>query len=220
MPTDNQNSAEDSQKTADAQRPEPFFVCDHSALDFLSTFTAPWGTHIEWIANGQDLLDWLCQAELITESVKAHFLITFSTQQLDEVAAEARSLREWFREFIVNHAEPSRKSIAVAELQRINEILVQDRQHKLLIENPQGEPQWQYQRDWGQASTLLLPLAEVLGDLVCNTELSQVRNCEGPTCNLYFVDVSKNKKRRWCTMSVCGNRAKAAAHRARRKGKT
>ncbi|MEL6323421.1 MAG: CGNR zinc finger domain-containing protein, partial [Pseudomonadota bacterium] len=40
---------------------------------------------------------------------------------------------------------------------------------------------------------------------------------EGPTCTLYFHDVSKNHKRRWCSMDICGNRAKAAAHRKARK---
>jgi predicted RNA-binding Zn ribbon-like protein len=30
---------------------------------------------------------------------------------------------------------------------------------------------------------------------------------------MYFLDVSKNRKRRWCSMSICGNRAKAATHR-------
>lgn len=62
---------------------------------------------------------------------------------------------------------------------------------------------------------LLLPLAEAMGDLICHADFEQVKICEGPTCTLWFNDVSKNHTRRWCSMAVCGNRAKAAAHRAK-----
>jgi hypothetical protein len=39
--------------------------------------------------------------------------------------------------------------------------------------------------------------------------------CEAGNCSLWFLDVSKGHARRWCSMAICGNRAKAAAHRAR-----
>ncbi|MQY11276.1 hypothetical protein SRB5_13910 [Streptomyces sp. RB5] len=43
----------------------------------------------------------------------------------------------------------------------------------------------------------------------------RIRACAGPTCILHFYDVSKNGTRRWCSMAVCGNRAKAREHYAR-----
>ena len=58
-------------------------------------------------------------------------------------------------------------------------------------------------------------LIEAIGDLVCQKDFTLVRRCEGPTCTLWFLDVSKAHARRWCSMAVCGNRVKAAAHRAR-----
>jgi predicted RNA-binding Zn ribbon-like protein len=62
----------------------------------------------------------------------------------------------------------------------------------------------------------LLPrIAAACAHLICEADFRYVRNCEGPTCSLYFLDVSKNHRRRWCSMEVCGNRAKAAAHRKR-----
>ena len=54
-----------------------------------------------------------------------------------------------------------------------------------------------------------------MGDLVCGKDFILVRNCEGLSCAMWFYDVSKGHARRWCSMAVCGNRAKAAAHRAR-----
>jgi len=47
-----------------------------------------------------------------------------------------------------------------------------------------------------------------------------VKNCEGPTCTMLFLDTTKGHARRWCTMAVCGNRAKQASHRARAKDAT
>ena len=44
----------------------------------------------------------------------------------------------------------------------------------------------------------------------------RVRRCAHPNCVLYFYDTSKNGTRRWCSMAVCGNRAKAARHYARK----
>lgn len=47
----------------------------------------------------------------------------------------------------------------------------------------------------------------------------RVRRCASPECVLHFLDTSKNGTRRWCSMAVCGNRAKAARHQARRRPK-
>jgi predicted RNA-binding Zn ribbon-like protein len=46
----------------------------------------------------------------------------------------------------------------------------------------------------------------------------RIRQCEGPPCAVLFVDTSRKGQRRWCSMSACGNRAKAAGFRAREKG--
>lgn len=43
----------------------------------------------------------------------------------------------------------------------------------------------------------------------------RLRRCAHPDCVLHFYDTSKRGDRRWCSMSACGNRAKAARHYAR-----
>ncbi|MFG2819548.1 CGNR zinc finger domain-containing protein [Kitasatospora sp. NPDC048365] len=40
----------------------------------------------------------------------------------------------------------------------------------------------------------------------------RIKACAHPTCILHFFDTSQNGRRRWCSMAVCGNRAKAARH--------
>ena len=48
----------------------------------------------------------------------------------------------------------------------------------------------------------------------------RIRSCEHPDCVLWFYDTTRNGTRRWCSMAVCGNRAKARRHydRVRRPG--
>ncbi len=46
----------------------------------------------------------------------------------------------------------------------------------------------------------------------------RLRACASETCRWVFYDDSRTGRRRWCDMSSCGNRAKAARHRARAKG--
>lgn len=47
-------------------------------------------------------------------------------------------------------------------------------------------------------------------ELLLSGRADQVRRCEG--CNWLFLDTSRNGMRRWCTMKICGNRAKARRH--------
>jgi predicted RNA-binding Zn ribbon-like protein len=54
-----------------------------------------------------------------------------------------------------------------------------------------------------------------MAQLVCDEDFQKVKACEGHRCTLIFVDRTRGRARRWCSMSVCGNRAKQAAHRAR-----
>ena len=46
-------------------RPAPFFLAEDRALDFLNSVAAPWGSAIEWIGDGGDLLDWLELGDLV-----------------------------------------------------------------------------------------------------------------------------------------------------------
>lgn len=63
-------------------------------------------------------------------------------------------------------------------------------------------------------------LAPVVGDaaeLLTSPEAGRVRECESDTCAWLFLDQSRNRSRRWCDMSTCGNRAKARRHYQRSK---
>jgi predicted RNA-binding Zn ribbon-like protein len=64
---------------------------------------------------------------------------------------------------------------------------------------------------------LLLPIARTLADLVCNEDFTRVKACEGAGCILFFMDRTNGGARRWCSMAICGNRAKQSALRDRQR---
>ena len=210
-------------------RPSPFFIADHLALDFLNSIAAPWGREIEWLVNGGDLVAWLERAHAVPPNVPAHFRAHFGSRALDVAASQARELREWFRGFVRKQAGKPLGRRVLHDLAPLNQLLARDEAYRQIVNSTTsdgeadvgGELQalrWQVKRRWASPKSLLLPIAEAMGDLVCQKDFTLVRKCEGPTCTLWFLDVSKGHARRWCSMAVCGNRAKAAAHRARVRG--
>ena len=207
-------------------RPAPFFLADNRALDFLNSIASPWGKEIEWIGEGHDFLAWLEVAALVPPSVLAKFRKEAMQEELDAIAVQARELREWFRVFVRDHAGRPLQSTALDELTPINRLLVRDNSYRQIEARnlPQQDNdikitalRWKQERRWHALNNLLLPIAEAMGDIVCRVDFELVKKCESPTCILWFHDVSLNHTRRWCSMAVCGNRAKAAAYRARKR---
>ena len=62
---------------------------------------------------------------------------------------------------------------------------------------------------------LIIPVVESAADSLIAGELARVRRCRDPRCSRVFFDSTRNARRRWCEMSTCGNRAKAARFRQR-----
>lgn len=59
-----------------------------------------------------------------------------------------------------------------------------------------------------------------LAFLVVAGERERLRRCAAPDCHRAFVDLSRNRSRRYCDSRTCGNRLHVAAYRARRREAT
>jgi predicted RNA-binding Zn ribbon-like protein len=59
----------------------------------------------------------------------------------------------------------------------------------------------------------LAAVAEAAADLFVGPRAASIRRCEGAGCILWFLDLTRNHSRRWCSMETCGNRMKAAQYR-------
>lgn len=75
---------------------------------------------------------------------------------------------------------------------------------------------------WGWEGTALdaplWPIVRSAADLLASEDRGRIRECAGPTCTWLFMDRSRAGTRRWCSMSSCGNRAKARRHYHRNAG--
>lgn len=69
----------------------------------------------------------------------------------------------------------------------------------------------------GTAGALLVTLAREAVHLFGSEVANHIRQCQSPTCTLYFIDTSRKGDRRWCSMSACGNKAKVDEYRRRKR---
>ncbi|MBS0234653.1 MAG: CGNR zinc finger domain-containing protein [Proteobacteria bacterium] len=201
-------------------RPDPIFVADAKGIDFLNSIATPVDVPVEWLGSGDDLLRWLKQADLVPSNILNGFRSSAMPGELDGVAAQARSLREWFRGFVDTHKGKPLKPSALQQLHPLNRILERDESFGQIVvgdeeSNASSALKWIERRRWRSPESLLLPIAREIARVICDEDFSLLRACEGHACTLMFVDRTKSHRRRWCSMAVCGNRAKQAALRER-----
>ena len=202
------------------QRPPAIFVGDAPGLDFLNSIATPIDIPIDWIDDGEGLLSWLEQAQLAPADALASILAQALPGELDKVADQARSLREWFRGFVNRHKGRLLTGEDFAQLGPLNRLLERNESFARIVPRlavGSGPFEFQMVRRWRTPGALLLPIGEALAQLVCAEDFANVKACEGPTCTLLFADHTRGRARRWCSMAMCGNRAKQAAHRHRAK---
>ena len=200
------------------QRPPALFIADALGLDFLNSIATPVDTPVEWLDSGDGLLKWLAQASLVPADALDALKARAKPDELDKVAEKARGLREWFRGFVRKHMGRPLTPRALHELEPLNTLLQRDDTFSQISRHRHGDAdrlELTTMRHWRSAESLLLPIGEALAKFVCETDFADVKACEGPTCTLMFVDRTRRRARRWCSMAVCGNRAKQAAHRHR-----
>jgi predicted RNA-binding Zn ribbon-like protein len=196
------------------------FLADSLGLDFLNSVATPVDTPIDWLEDGEGLLSWLQQARFVPDEVISSMRVRAIPGEIDRLAAQARSLREWFRAFVKEHKGHRLTAADLSELEPLNQLLKRDEGFDEIAANRNDESaafRLLRSRRWTSPEALLLPIAESLAHLVCEEDFSHVKACEGPTCTLLFADHTRGHARRWCSMAMCGNRAKQAAHRQRLK---
>jgi predicted RNA-binding Zn ribbon-like protein len=196
------------------------FVADALGLDFVNSIATPVDTVVDWIDDGDGLLSWLGQARLVPGDALKALRAQALPGELDNVADQARSLREWFRGFVRDHKGRALAAKDLRELEPLNRLLERDEAFNQIAPHhgSGGAPlALRTMRRWRSPESLLLPIGEALARFVCTEDFSHVKACEGHICTLMFVDRTRGRARRWCSMAACGNRAKQAAHRHRLK---
>lgn len=204
--------------------PPAIFIAGSLGLDFLNSIATPVDEVIDWITNGADLLSWMKQAGLLSNDDVAAVKARMTPKELDHVAANARRLRAWFRSFVETHRGRPLKAQALAKLAPLNRLLGSDEIFWSLVPGPPSTSnraservppaifQLRPRRRWRKPALLLLPIAEELGKCITSADFRHIKACAGKKCTLLFLDRTRGHGRRWCSMGVCGNRAKQEAH--------
>jgi predicted RNA-binding Zn ribbon-like protein len=201
-------------------RSPAFFIADSLGLDFLNSIATPVDAPVEWLDSGDGLVAWLAQANLVPAQALNALTKQATPGELDKVADQARVLREWFRGFAHKHMGRPITPKAIRDLKPLNALLECDEMFSLVAahQEPNGDHlELQTTRRWRSPESLLLPIGEALARCVCDEDFADIRACEGQRCTLIFADHTRRRGRRWCSMAMCGNRAKQAAHRDRLK---
>ncbi len=185
-----------------------FFIAGHLALDFLNSVAGTGDNRAEFLADDEQVLIWLKQAGLPVDQA-ARTLIRRSPGSLREAAV---ALREAGRALIER-----RKARKHGDPAPLNSLLVRGGAYQKLSWKPGKQPRRVAYRRVEAPEDLLVPIAEAMAELLETGDFQLVRKCENPDCTLWFYDRTKSHRRRWCSMTICGNRMKVAAFRARQR---
>ena len=180
-----------------------------SCLDFTNTLDWRGSDQpVEFLDSYQDLVAWSIHAGTISAKEASH-INQLSKKRLSKqtkVLRKAIRLRETIYHIFssLSDGKPAPNDDLIA----FNKFLSQTMKNSQIVRTKNG-----YQLDSKGEMTklgwILNPLIHSAADLLVSEELKRVKKCGDPACGWLFLDTSRNKSRRWCNMSDCGNRAKA-----------
>lgn len=181
------------------------------ALDLLGSRGVEDGRRPDQIATPADLRAWLV-AHALGEALLPELRTSPAAAAL--LLAEIRRLRDAVGRAVEAFAggEPVPADSAFA----IDRVLAASRTVRTL---EQGRDGLRVREDETASDPLavLAPIALGAAELLTSADPARVRRCAAEDCHEWFVDTSKGGRRRWCSMERCGNRAKAARHRRKRR---
>lgn len=196
---------------------QPFlFVGNHLCLDFINTEMIVRGQRTDLLREWPDLIGWLVRAKLLGAGEEKETVARLDHAEGKLLLRRARTFRAVLREMAERVV--AGKPVARSTVDAINEQLRRRPGYPQLIRT-NGRHERRFHSDTSGAASLLTPLAEAACELLCVGDLSLVKKCRNDTCILYFYDTTKNHARQWCSMGLCGNRMKVAAHYHRRRKK-
>lgn len=184
-------------------------IADNLSLDFLNTQIADDGKPKDLLNNFEDFIEWSESVKLIT-AVQSEQLVQHWAKQSEtkNFFAEVKEFRRALREMVEGIIKI--KGVKPSTIKMINTVLNEGYGYHELVKTEAGFEK-RFRANFEKPQQLLIPIAESAADLIAFGNPKNIRKCEGRTCILYFYDTTKNHGRRWCSMTACGNRAKAAA---------
>jgi predicted RNA-binding Zn ribbon-like protein len=190
-------------------------------LDFANTISEHDPAVAEKLLSFGHLVGWAEEAGVILPPDSQEIMegIAQSPGERETILAIAIELRETIYRLFVALAKgqgPDQN-----DLTRFNQLLARWPMTIQVAGRPGGELRCVHRAGQRPDAWLLAPVARSAAELLANAEFSsRVRQCCAPDCEWLFLDLSKNRSRRWCAMDDCGDRAKAQRYYHRHKAKS
>ena len=189
--------------------PEPHEHVVHldDTFDFINTLEHSADADSDAIATPDAALSWLTEHAVI--HADAALAAAAAGNVVDRVHRARAALRE------VADAVHQRRAPRANALAEVNRTL---RSREVVVLEPEeGGVRVGHRHEGDPLDGALARIAQPLVDEVASGRPERLRVCANDACRWVFFDASPTGRRRWCSMASCGNRAKAARHRARRR---
>jgi predicted RNA-binding Zn ribbon-like protein len=188
-------------------------------LDFANTVEDRPGEARDRLATFEDLLSWAGEAGLVGEGMSAELRKAAAERprEAEGALSAAKALREALYGIFSSVAAGEAPEGPAVTL--LNDALPEAMGDFRLAPAGPGH-QWRWALSGAGLHGILATLVKDTAELLTSPEVGRIRECESETCAWLFLDQSRNRSRRWCDMSTCGNRAKARRHYQRSKAST
>ena len=180
------------------------FVGGRLALDFVNSI--PTNAKLSW----DQLVAFLEAARIVTPERAAELLALnrSDSQAAESLLRKAQRLANVLR--LALDAVLHRQKVQREWIEPINEFLRITEGHDELVQMDQD---WEIQFVASESGLewLLAAAARSAAEIIAEGPRARLRLCANPRCGLFFYDTSRTHRRRWCSMTVCGNRHKVAS---------
>ena len=193
-----------------AGRAKFMLVAQNPAIDFANTVVDPGCDPDGAIRSWKDLIEFL----KVTQSISSGQAAAYRNRPHTATLALALKLRDHLRAIL--GALASRGEIRPEWVTTVNRVLAARAGYRKLIA---VRKRWElsYVKQVESPAEILFPIAEAVAAIVSGGFAAHVRKCGNPDCVLFFQD--KTGRRRWCSMAICGNRAKVTAFARRQRAR-
>lgn len=197
--------------------PEP--PSDDLWVRFVNTLEFTHDQPTDRIPDTDALVAWLRRARLLSERAASAERAALrddppeAARRLERFGHLRQLIREMAEELVVD-GQPSR-----ARVRDLNHIL-RDGLHYHQLEMAADGTAYGLARVGDRLDQSRATIAGTLADFVASGRVDRLRICANSGCREVFIDRSPTGRRRWCDMRTCGNQAKVARHRARRRSGT
>ena len=194
--------------------PTFLFVGNHLCLDFINTQMIIRGNLTDLLETCDDLVAWMVRTDLLSKGEGDAIRMRLSRKEKNQVLEGAKTFRATLREMAEHIVK--RKGVPRSVVTEINRLLSQRPGYPQVVRRGTKFEETVIS-EVVNTDNLLASLARAASDLLCRGNLALIKRCANHACILYFYDTTKSHTRSWCSMQLCGNRVKVAAHYHRKK---